>query len=104
MVGTNIGAGRRDRALQVAWTGAAIAAAVTETIGLAGALYPEAWLSLFGDDPTMLAVGSQYLRVVGPFYGFFGGGLPLYFASQGAGPPPRPPIPPLFLLPLPPPP
>jgi putative MATE family efflux protein len=85
MVGTNIGAGRRDRALKVAWTGAAIAAAVTETIGLAGALYPRAWLSLFGDDPTMLAVGSQYLRVVGPFYGFFGGGLALYFASQGAG-------------------
>jgi MATE family, multidrug efflux pump len=85
MVGTNIGAGRRDRALKVAWTGAAIAAAITETIGLAGALYPTAWLTLFGDDPTMLAVGSQYLRVVGPFYGFFGGGLALYFASQGAG-------------------
>jgi putative MATE family efflux protein len=85
MVGTNIGAGQRERALKVAWTGAAIAAVVTEAIGLAGALYPEAWLGLFDDDPTMLAVGSQYLRVVGPFYGFFGGGLALYFASQGAG-------------------
>jgi Na+-driven multidrug efflux pump len=85
MVGTSIGAGRRDRALKVAWTGAAMAAAVTEAIGLAGALHPMAWLTLFGDDPTMLAVGSQYLRVVGPFYGFFGGGLALYFASQGAG-------------------
>jgi putative MATE family efflux protein len=85
MVGTSIGAGRRERALRVAWTGAAIAAAVTEAIGLAGALYPIAWLTLFGDDPTMLAVGSQYLRIVGPFYGFFGGGLALYFASQGAG-------------------
>jgi putative MATE family efflux protein len=85
MVGTSIGAGRRDRALQVAWTGAAIAGAVTEAIGLAAALHPTAWLGLFGDDPTMLAVGSQYLRIVGPFYGFFGGGLALYFASQGAG-------------------
>ena len=26
-----------------------------------------------------------YLRIVGPFYGFFGLGLALYFASQGAG-------------------
>ena len=26
-----------------------------------------------------------YLRLVGPFYGFFGLGLVLYFASQGAG-------------------
>ena len=85
MVGTNIGAGRRERAVRVAWTGAAIAAAVTGAIGLAAALFPNAWLGLFGNDPTMLAVGAQYLRIVGPFYGFFGGGMALYFASQGAG-------------------
>ena len=33
----------------------------------------------------MLAAGAQYLRIVGPAYGFFGLGLALYFASQGAG-------------------
>jgi Na+-driven multidrug efflux pump len=33
----------------------------------------------------MLATGSAYLRMVGPAYGFFGLGLSLYFASQGAG-------------------
>ncbi len=33
----------------------------------------------------MLATGTAYLRVVGPVYGFFGFGLSLYFASQGAG-------------------
>jgi Na+-driven multidrug efflux pump len=33
----------------------------------------------------MFAVGSTYLRTVGPFYGMFGLGLVLYFASQGAG-------------------
>ncbi|HEY2560799.1 MAG TPA: hypothetical protein VGI48_13935 [Caldimonas sp.] len=31
------------------------------------------------------ATGVGYLRVVGPSYGFFGLGLALYFASQGAG-------------------
>ena len=36
-------------------------------------------------DPGMLETGSAYLRTVGPFYGFFGLGLTLYFASQGAG-------------------
>lgn len=85
MVGTNVGAGHRDRALRVAWTGAAIAALATEAIGVTAALYPHAWLGLFGDDPEMLAAGAQYLRIVGPFYGFFGGGMALYFASQGAG-------------------
>ena len=85
MVGTAIGAGDRARALKVAWTGAALAGLVTEAIGLAAALHPEAWLRLFGDDPEMVATGARYLALVGPFYGFFGVGLALYFASQGAG-------------------
>ena len=85
MVGTAIGAGRRDRALKVAWIGAVIASALTEAIGLAATFFPGAWTSLFGDDATMNEVGVHYLHVVGPFYGFFGMGLALYFASQGAG-------------------
>jgi putative MATE family efflux protein len=85
LVGTNVGAGQRERALRVAWIGAGIAALLCEIIGVSAALAPEAWLRLFGDDPQMIAVGSAYLRAVGPFYGFFGFGLALYFASQGAG-------------------
>jgi Na+-driven multidrug efflux pump len=85
MVGTNIGAGRRARALRSAWIGAAIAACLCELIGLAAAGFPRAWLSLFDTDAAMLDAGSQYLRLVGPFYGFFGLGMALYFASQGAG-------------------
>jgi len=85
MVGTCIGAGNRERAMRVAWTGAAIAGGITEAIGLAAALFPHAWLTLFGSDPAMLETGTLYLRIVGPAYGFFGGGLALYFASQGAG-------------------
>lgn len=85
LVGTNIGAGQRDRALRIAFTGGAIAFAMTQTIGLAAALWPEVWLGLFSTEPGMVATGSAYLHVVGPAYGFFGLGLSLYFASQGAG-------------------
>ncbi len=85
MVGTSIGAGDRRRALRVAWAGAGIAGALTELIGLAAAAFPSAWLGLFGNDPEMIHFGSSYLQIVGPFYGFFGAGLALYFASQGAG-------------------
>jgi Na+-driven multidrug efflux pump len=85
MVGTNIGAGQRDRALRAAWIGAAIATALAETIGLAAAAAPHAWLRLFDTDPAMLDAGARYLRAVGPFYGLFGLGMALYFASQGAG-------------------
>jgi putative MATE family efflux protein len=85
MVGTNVGAGQRERALQAAWIGAAIAACLCQTIGLLAAFLPRAWLSLFDNDPVMLNAGSRYLQTVGPFYGLFGLGLALYFASQGAG-------------------
>jgi putative MATE family efflux protein len=85
MVGTNIGAGQRERALRTAWIGAAIAAGLCEIVGLAAASSPKAWLTLFGTDPAMLDVGMRYLQTVGPSYGLFGLGLALYFASQGAG-------------------
>lgn len=85
MVGTCIGAGQRERALRATWIGAAIAFAMTEAIGLWAAAYPAAWLSLFNTEPAMIEAGSHYLRIVGPWYGFFGLGLVLYFASQGAG-------------------
>jgi putative MATE family efflux protein len=85
MVGTNIGAGQRDRAVRTAWIGAAIAAALCETIGLTAAALPRAWLSLFDTDPGMIEAGTRYLHAVGPAYGLFGFGMALYFASQGAG-------------------
>jgi putative MATE family efflux protein len=85
MVATSIGAGQRERALRTAWLGAAIAAGVTEIIGLCAAAFPHAWLSLFDSDPAMLDAGSRYLQAVGPVYGLFGLGMALYFASQGAG-------------------
>jgi len=85
MVGTNIGAGRRERALRATWIGAAIAAGLAELIGLWAAAFPHAWLTLFDTDPAMLEAGARYLRAVGPFYGLFGLGMALYFASQGAG-------------------
>jgi putative MATE family efflux protein len=85
MVATNIGAGQRARAERIAWTGAAMAAALTGAIGVGAALAPHAWLGLFSVDPGVLRTGATYLRIVGPAYGFFGLGLALYFASQGAG-------------------
>ena len=85
MVGTNIGAGRPERALRVAWIGAAIAAGLCEIIGVSAAAAPRAWLSLFDTAPEMIDAGSRYLQAVGPVYGLFGLGMALYFASQGAG-------------------
>ena len=85
MVGTNLGAGQQERALRIGLTGGLVAFIATESIGLSAALWPEHWLRLFTQDPAALAAGADYLRIVGPSYGFFGLGLALYFASQGAG-------------------
>jgi len=84
MVGTNIGARQVARARRIAWTAALLGAAVTETIGVLAALFPQVWISIFSADPNVVAAGSSYLRVVAPFYGFVGLGMLLYFAGQGA--------------------
>jgi Na+-driven multidrug efflux pump len=84
LVGTNIGAGQKQRALRIAVVGGAIAFAISETLGLIAALWPQAWLALFSPDARVIETGSAYLRIVGPAYGFFGLGMALYFASQGA--------------------
>nr|WP_256353944.1 MATE family efflux transporter [Variovorax sp. dw_308] len=85
IVGTCIGAGQRERALNAAWIGALMCFAITEAIGLAAATFPRPWLMLFGNDPAMLEAGTEYLRTVGPLYGLFGLGQVLHFASQGSG-------------------
>jgi Na+-driven multidrug efflux pump len=85
LVGTNIGAGQRERALRVAFVGGAMAFVITEAIGVAAAVWPQLWITLFSADPQVIETGSATLRLIGPFYGFFGLGLALYFASQGAG-------------------
>ena len=87
MVGANIGAGRTDRALRVAWTGSGAAAIIVGSIGLLLAVFPDLWLGMFLEPSNTAALdaGRSYFRLVAPFYGFFGLGLALYFASQGAG-------------------
>jgi putative MATE family efflux protein len=84
-VGTNFGASQFARARRIAWTGGLLVAALTGAVGLVAAVSPALWLSLFTADPEAYAMGVRYLRIVGPFYGFFGLGMALYFASQGTG-------------------
>ena len=46
---------------------------------------PGAIADLFTDDAAAMAVAARFFAWVGPAYAFFGLGLALYFASQGAG-------------------
>ena len=84
-VGANIGAGQYARARRIAWFGASIALVVTGFIGGVAASMPNLWLDRFTTDPGVYRFGALYLSVVAPFYGVFGAGQALYFASQGTG-------------------
>lgn len=85
MVGANVGAGNLARARRIAWTGACLTAAITGVLGLSMAATPRAWISIFTSDADLVRYASEYLSVAGPSHLFFGLGLALYYASQGAG-------------------
>jgi len=85
MVGIAVGRGDIARARRVAWTAAALSAALLGGIGLVVALVPSIWSGLFSNDAAVRAAADQYLRLAGPAFAFFGLGLTLFFASQGAG-------------------
>ncbi len=85
MVGMAMGAGDVPRARRVAWVAGALSALNLGFIGFAVTLWPDLWARLFTADPAVLEHARQYLRTVGPAFPFFGLGLTLYFASQGAG-------------------
>ena len=85
LVGTHVGAGQADRAKRIAWLGAALGASISLLIGIFATFFPHLWVGLFSADAKVIEAGSQYLRIVAPFYPFMAAGIALYFASQGAG-------------------
>ncbi len=84
-VGINVGAHQYARARRIAWVGAGVTLALTGLLGVCAATMPGLWLDLFTADPDAYAFGVRYLAIAAPFYGVFGAGQALYFASQGTG-------------------
>ncbi len=85
MVGTAIGAGDVPRARRIAWTAGSLAASALGILGILVVLAPGLWVDIFTDSVAVKAVAYSYLGIAGFTYAFFGMGLCLYFASQGAG-------------------
>jgi putative MATE family efflux protein len=85
MVGMAIGAKDILRARKVAWTAGSVAAAGLGLVGLVVVVAPDLWSGLFTSDEAVIAAARQYLTAAGFGFPFFGFGLCLYFASQGAG-------------------
>ncbi|MGL6110270.1 MAG: MATE family efflux transporter [Rubrivivax sp.] len=85
MVGMAMGAGDVPRARRIAWTAGTVTATMLTLVGLVVAFNPELWAGIFTRDEAVLDYSRRYLQMAGPAFGFFGFGLTVYFASQGAG-------------------
>lgn len=85
LVGTALGSGNVERARKVAWTSGGLSFAVVGLIGIIAAWFPGLWVDLFTQAAPVRDAAYAYLKAAGYAFGFFGLGLCLYFASQGAG-------------------
>lgn len=79
MVAQNMGAGMIDRAKKTFHTGFVLAFSITAVVFVITQLFPEQILSVFGDDPEMIAAGVEYIRTFSLDYLF----VPATFCLNG---------------------
>lgn len=68
LVGQNLGAGREERAHETLRRSAFLGAGISAGIALIVATVPRLLLSIFTDEPAVLAEGARYLRIVSLSY------------------------------------
>ncbi len=85
IVGQNIGAGKRKRALQGAWLNAGLSAAFCQFVGISFLLFPEQLCSLVTDDPDTLTFAARYIELIGWVMWAVGLEMSMYGALIGAG-------------------
>ena len=84
MVGMAIGAQKIARARRIAWIAGAVTFVSMGAIGTLAAVFPDLWVNIFTNDPSVRATSHQYLETAAPMYAFIGLSLSMYFSSQGA--------------------
>lgn len=79
LAGQNIGANKKERVHEVFKWGIILTTIITLTISSVLVVFPHILLSMFVQDPTVLEIGSTYLRIVASAYIFFA----VMFVSNG---------------------
>lgn len=64
VVGQNLGAVRPDRARRAGWLTTGYAVAIASAAAVAFLAFPETLMSVFSSDPTVIANGQSYLRII----------------------------------------
>jgi putative MATE family efflux protein len=85
LVGQNLGAHKPDRAEASAWKAAWYNTAFLGGIGVIFVLFAPQLLSIFTPDPDVAAYGIRCLRIVAAGFLFYGYGMVLTAAFNGAG-------------------
>ena len=79
LAGQNIGANRHHRVREVFLWGCLLSGGITLTASLLVVSLPRVMLRIFTDDAAVIALGADYLRIVGACYIFFA----VMFVSNG---------------------
>jgi putative MATE family efflux protein len=85
LVGQNLGAGRPDRAEKSAWRAGFFNMIFMGTVSLIYLLWAPFFIRLFTQEPEVVAAGSLALRVIAAGYVFYGYGMVIAQAINGAG-------------------
>ena len=85
MVGQNLGAGRPDRAESAVWKAGFFNAAFYFFVGVVLFVFSHIIVEFFTKEPTVLAYGSDSLRIVASGFVFYGFGMVMETSFNGAG-------------------
>lgn len=85
LVGQNLGAGSPDRAEQSAWRAGYFNMIFMAVVGVIYLLFAPAFIQIFTHDPISVDAGVMALRILAGGYVFYGWGMILAQAINGAG-------------------
>jgi putative MATE family efflux protein len=85
LVGQNLGAGKPDRAEQAAWKAGFYNTICLGSVGLVFLLFAPQLIAIFTTDPEVVPYGVRCLRIVAAGFFFYGYGMVLTAAFNGAG-------------------
>jgi putative MATE family efflux protein len=85
LIGQNLGAGQPERAEKSVWKAAYINAAFLGAIGLFFLIFPHQIISIFTNEPNVVNYGTDALQIIAYGFVFYGFGMVLETAFNGAG-------------------